>query len=279
MATQAEKGNAFRALHKGDSAFIIPNPWDVGTARLLARLGFAALATTSAGHAFTLGRPDMGHVTRDEALAHAQSIVAATPLPVSGDLENGFADAPEDVAETIRLAGEIGLSGCTVEDTMMADGNPAYPFDLAVERIRAASAAARALGRPFVFCARADGVMNGAYDVAEAIRRIRAFEKAGADLLYVPLPPNMESLVQIAKSVSRPVNALATGRFAKYSRADFEKAGIRRISTGSAIARATQKTLVDATTTMLDNGDFSPLLAAASGKAIDFMLQAGGNET
>ena len=143
---------------------------------------------------------------------------------------------------------------------------------------RAAAAAAKALGRPFVFCARADGVMNGAYNVEEAIRRIQAFEKAGADLLYVPLPPSMESLVQIVKSVSKPVNALAAGRFAKYSKADFAKAGIRRISTGSAIARATHKKLVYVTTAMLDEGDFSPLLEAASGKAIDYMLQAGGND-
>ena len=160
---------------------------------------------------------------------------------------------------------------------MMTDGNPAYPFDLAVERVRAAAAAARALRRPFVFCARADGVMNGVYDVDEAIRRIQAFEKAGADLLYVPVPPNMDSLVQIVKSVSKPVNALAAGRFAKFSKADFEAVGVRRISVGSAIARATHKVLVDVTTAILENGDFTPLADAASGKAIDFMLQAGGD--
>jgi 2-methylisocitrate lyase-like PEP mutase family enzyme len=243
----------------------------------MAALGAQALATTSAGFAFTLGRPDMGSVTRDEALAHAETIVAATGLPVSGDFENGFADTPDDVAETIRLAGEIGLSGCSIEDTMMSEGNPAYPLDIAVERVRAAAAAARALGRPFVFCARADGVMNGAYDVEEAIRRIQAFEKAGADLLYVPLPPNIEALAKIVKSVSKPVNALAAGRFAKYSRADFEAAGVRRISVGSALARATHKILIDATTAILDDGDFTPLQKAASGKAVDFMLQAGGD--
>ena len=276
MNAMTVRHQRFQTLHNR-GCFVIPNPWDAGSARVMAALGAQALATTSAGYAFTLGRPDMGHVTRDEALAHAETIVAATPLPVSGDFENGFADAPDDVAETVRLAAEIGLSGCSIEDTVMSGDNPAYDFELAVERVRAAASAAKALGRPFVFCARADGVMNGAYNVEEAIRRIQAFEKAGADLLYVPLPPNMESLVQIVKSVSKPVNALAAGRFAKYSKADFAKAGIRRISTGSAIARATHKTLVDVTTAMLDEGNFSPLIDAASGKAIDYMLQAGGN--
>ncbi|WP_425417357.1 isocitrate lyase/PEP mutase family protein [Oricola indica] len=276
MTALSVRHRRFQTLHKR-GCFVIPNPWDAGSARVMAALGAQALATTSAGFAFTLGRPDMGSVTRDEALAHAETIVAATGLPVSGDFENGFADTPDDVAETIRLAGEIGLSGCSIEDTMMSEGNPAYPLDIAVERVRAAAAAARALGRPFVFCARADGVMNGAYDVEEAIRRIQAFEKAGADLLYVPLPPNIEALAKIVKSVSKPVNALAAGRFAKYSRADFEAAGVRRISVGSALARATHKILIDATTAMLDEGDFTPLQKAASGKAVDFMLQAGGD--
>ncbi|MCI5074430.1 isocitrate lyase/phosphoenolpyruvate mutase family protein [Oricola sp.] len=274
MTTLALRHQQFEALHKR-GCFVIPNPWDIGSARVMAALGAQALATTSAGYAFTLGRPDMGHVTREEALIHAGTIVAATTVPVSADFENGFADDPDGVAETVRLAGEVGLSGCSIEDTMMIDGSPAYPFQQAVDRVAAAADAARSLGRPFVFCARADGVMNGAYDVDEAIRRIRAFEAAGADLLYVPLPPTMESLVQIVKSVSKPVNALAAGRFARYSKSDFEAAGVRRISVGSAIARATQQVLVDATTAMLDDGDFSPLTKAASGKAIDFMLQAG----
>lgn len=274
MTPLALRHTRFECLHQS-GCFVIPNPWDIGSARVMAALGAPALATTSAGFAFTIGRPDMGQVSRDLALAHAQSIIAATALPVTGDLENGFGDAPDDVAETVRLAGGIGLSGCSIEDTMMAEGNPAYPFDLAVERVRAAASAARALGRPFVFCARADGVMNGSYDVEEAIRRIRAFEAAGADLVYVPAPPSMESLKRIVESVSVPVNALAAGRFAKYSRADFAAIGVRRISLGSAIARATQKVLVDATTAALEHGDFSPLLATASGKAIDFMLQTG----
>lgn len=277
MTPLAARHEDFHALHQS-GCFVIPNPWDAGSARIMAALGAKALATTSAGFAFTLGRPDMGHVTRDEALAHAEAIVAATPLPVSGDFENGFADAPDDVAETVRLAAEAGLSGCSVEDTMMVDGNPAYEFDLAVERVRAASAAAKALGRPFVFCARADGVMNGVYDTDEAIRRIQAFEAAGADLLYVPLPPDMASLKRVVESVSRPVNALAAGRFAKFSKDDFAAAGVRRISVGSAVARATHKVIVDALTAMLDNGDFSPLLAVTPGTEIDALLLKGADD-
>ena len=277
MTPLAARHEDFHALHQS-GCFVIPNPWDVGSARIMAALGAKALATTSAGFAFTLGRPDMGHVTRDEALAHAETIIAATPLPVSGDFENGFADDPDGVAETIRLAAEIGLSGCSIEDTMMVDGNPAYEFDLAVERVRAAAAAARALGRPFVFCARADGVMNGAYDTGEAIRRIKAFEAAGADLLYVPMPPDMASLKRIVDSVSRPVNGLAAGRFANFSKDEFAAAGVRRISVGSAVARATHKVIVDATTAMLGIGDFSPLLAVTPGSETDALLLKGADD-
>lgn len=272
MTSLAARHEAFHALHQS-GCFVIPNPWDAGSARMMAALGAKALATTSAGFAFTLGRPDMGTVTRDEALAHAEAIVAATPLPVSGDFENGFADAPDDVAETIRLAAEAGLSGCSVEDTMMIDGNPAYEFGLAVERIRAAASAARSLGRPFVFCARADGVMNGVYDTVEAIRRIRAFEEAGADLLYVPLPPDMDSLKRIVDSVSKPVNALAAGPYVRYSVEEFADLGVRRISTGSAIARATHRVIADTVSAMLDKGDFTPL--ANGMKGIDRLLLKG----
>lgn len=277
MTSLAARHEAFHALHQ-DGCFVIPNPWDAGSARMMAALGARALATTSSGFAFTLGRPDMGHVTRDEALAHAETIVAATPLPVSGDFENGFADAPDDVAETIRLAAEAGLSGCSIEDTMMVDGNPAYEFGLAVERVRAAASAARSLGHPFVFCARADGVMNGVYDTGEAIRRIRAFEEAGADLLYVPLPPDIASLKRIVDSVSKPVNALAAGPFTQHSVAEFAAIGVRRISVGSAIARATHKVIIDAMNAMIGEGSFSPLGASVSGSVVDGLLTKGAND-
>jgi 2-methylisocitrate lyase-like PEP mutase family enzyme len=275
--TLAARHQSFHDLHQS-GCFVIPNPWDRGSARMMAALGAKALATSSAAHAFTLGRPDMGGVTRDEALAHAADLIAATPLPVSGDFENGFGDAPEDVAETVRLSGEVGLSGISVEDTQMISGTPAYPFDLAIERIRAGAAAARALGRPFIFCARADGVMNGAYDLAEGIRRLRAFEAAGADLLYLPVPPGKAELAQVLASVRKPVNALAAGPLKALTVADLAAMGVRRVSTGSQIARLTHAAIRDSVAAMLGQGSFRPLLGTASGDEIDALLKQGAAE-
>ncbi len=272
--TLSARHQAFHDLHQ-QGCFVIPNPWDRGSARMIAALGAKALATSSAAHAFVMGRSDMGGVTRDEALAHAADLIGATPLPVSGDFENGFGDAPDDVAETVRLSAEVGLSGISVEDTQMIPGNPAYPFDLAVERIRAGAAAARALGRPFIFCARADGVMNGTYDLAEGIRRLQAFEAAGADLLYLPVPPGRTELAQVLASVSKPVNALAAGPLKAMTVADLAAMGVRRISTGSQIARLTHAAIRDATVAMLDEGSFAPLAGTASGDEIDALLLKG----
>lgn len=272
----AERHQRFHDLHQS-GCFVIPNPWDMGSARLMAASGAVALATTSAGFAFTLGRPDMGRVSREEAMKHAEDIVRATPLPVSGDFENGFADAPDDVAETIRLAAEVGLSGCSIEDTRMVEGNPAYDFGLAVERIRAAAAAARSLGRPFILCARADGVMNGVYDLDEAIRRIQAFEKAGADLLYVPVPPGEAELRRVVASVSRPVNALAAGPLRQLTVPQFAAIGVRRISLGSMIARVTHAAIAEQMEAIVRDGSFARLSAAASGDRINAMLDAGAH--
>ena len=266
----------FHDLHQS-GCFVIPNPWDAGSARMMAAAGAAALATSSAAHAFTLGRPDMGGVSRDEALAHAEMLVAATPLPVSGDFENGFADDPEGVAETVRLAAEAGLSGCSVEDTRMVAGNPAYDFDLAVERIRAATAAARALGRPFVLCARADGVMNGSYDLAEGIRRLQAYQAAGADLLYLPAPPGRAELAQVLAAVSAPVNALAAGPLRDLTVADLAAMGVRRISIGSQLARVTHAAIRDGMAAMRGAGSLAPLKASAPGAEIDAMLLKGAD--
>lgn len=245
---------------------------------MMAALGAKALATTSAGFAFTLGRPDMGTITRDEALAHAQTLIAATDLPVSGDFENGFGDDPETVAETVRLAAEAGLSGCSIEDTMMVSRNPAYEFNLAVERIKAGAAAARALGRPFVFCARADGVMNGVYDLEEGIRRIQAFEAAGADLLYVPVPPGMAELTRVVSSVAKPVNALAAGELRDETVATLSAIGVRRISLGSQLARVTHAAIRDSMNGIMGAGSFATLKVAASGSEIDALLLAGSKE-
>lgn len=273
----SERHDAFLALHQSGT-FVIPNPWDAGSARMMAALGAKALATTSAGYAFTLGRPDMGTITRDEALAHAQNLIAATDLPVSGDFENGFGDDPDVVAQTVRLAGEIGLSGCSIEDTMMVAGNPAYGFELAVERIKAGAAAARALGRPFVFCARADGVMNEAYDLDEGIRRIQAFEAAGADLLYVPVPPGMAELKSVVSAVKKPVNALAAGALRSETVASLAAIGVRRISLGSQLARVTHAAIRDGMNEIMGKGSFAPLKSAASGSEIDALLVAGSKD-
>ena len=261
----------FKALHVKGAAFVIPNPWDAGSAKVLAALGAQALATTSSGMAFTLGRPDQGTVTRDEALAHAEAIVAATPLPVSGDLENGFGDAPDDVAETVRLAAEAGLSGCSIEDAMLPSTEP-YNFELAVERVKAGVAAARALPHPFVFCARADGWLNRAYDAEQALSRIAAFDAAGADLLYAPglKLPDLERMV---RSTVTPVNVLAAGRVSDVPRAQWAEIGVARLSVGGALARRTQKALIDAARAMLDAGDFSAM--APPGEDVDAMLEAG----
>ena len=275
--TLAARHQRFYDLHQ-TGCFVMPNPWDRGTARMMAALGAQALATSSAAHAFTMGRADIGGVSRDEALAHAADLLGATGLPVSGDFENGFADAPEDVAQTVRLAGEVGLSGCSIEDTIPVAGTPAYEFDLAVERVRAAVAAARALGRPFVLCARADGVMNGAYDLAEGIRRLQAFEAAGADCLYLPVPPGAAELRQVLAAVTKPVNALAAGPLRQLTVAELAAMGVRRISLGSQVARVAHGAIRGAMEAMLGAGDFTPLLAAAPGAEIDALLVRGAGD-
>jgi 2-methylisocitrate lyase-like PEP mutase family enzyme len=269
-----DPGPVFRALHRPGAPFILTNVWDVGSARMMAGLGAEALATSSAAHAFTFGKPDGGTLTRDEALAHAASIVAATNLPVSGDFENGFGDAPETCAETVRLAAEAGLAGISIEDTAFPAGTP-YDFELSAERIRAAASAARALKRDFVLVARADGVMNGTYDMAEGLRRIRAFDAAGADCLYIPVPPTIDDLRSVVAATKKPINALAFGSFAKLTRIDFAAMGVARISLGSALASVTHKVMFDAATAMFGHGDFSLLGNGISGAKIDELLLKG----
>ncbi|WP_224814336.1 oxaloacetate decarboxylase [Hasllibacter sp. MH4015] len=271
--TLSERHQVFAELH-GSGCFVMPNPWDMGSARMMAAMGAVALATSSAAHAFTLGQPDMGGVTRDEALAHAQDIVAATDLPVSGDFENGFGDTPEDVAETVRLAAEVGLSGCGIEDMAFGENVTAYDFDLAVEKVRAGVGAARALGRPFVLTARADGVMNGIYDLDEGIRRLQAFEAAGADCLYLPVPPGRAELAQVLGAVSAPVNALAVGPLQDLSVAELAAMGVRRISLGSQVARLTHAAIRDGMAGLMA-GDLTPFKGSASGDEIDAMLREG----
>ena len=207
MPSQAEKANRFRALHERPGTFIIPNPWDVGSARLLEHAGFEALATTSAGVAFNLGRPD-GHVTRDEKLAHCRAVCEATDLPVNADLEKCFADDPAGVAETIRLAAATGLAGGSVEDSTGDPANPIFAFDLAVERVRAAVAAARAQSFPFMLTARAENLLHGRRDMADTIKRLQAFEAAGADVLYAPGLSTLDEVRAVVSAVKKPVNVL-----------------------------------------------------------------------
>ena len=264
----------FRELHRKGDPFILANAWDAGSAKMLAALGAPAIATSSAAHAFTLGRPDGGFVTRDEALAHAQDLVAAVSVPVSGDFENGFGHDPDTVAETIRLSAEAGLAGISIEDAALPDDS-AYAFDLAVERIRAAVAAARSLAQDFVLVARADGVMNGHYDIEEALRRIRAFDEAGADCLYVPLPKTLADLKRVIGATAKPVNVLVAGPYVDVSRAEFAALGAARLSLGSALARVTHGVIHDAATLMLGSGDFSALGTAMPGDQVDRLLEDG----
>ncbi len=278
MTQQLAKAETFRVLHRPGAPFIIPNPWDVGSARMLAALGAQALATTSAGFAFTLGRPDMGQVSRDEMLTHCQAIVAATPLPVSADLENGFGEAPEVVAETVRMAAETGLVGCTIEDTALPS-SAAYDFDLALERVRAAVAAVRELGFRFMLTARADGFMNGAYDASEAVRRLRAYAEAGAAVLYAPMLP-MADLAALCASVDTPLNSLAACKLAHVSLSEYAAAGVARVSVGGSLARLTHAVIRDAALAMLGGGDFpggdfSGLSGGIGAAIVDPLLIAG----
>jgi 2-methylisocitrate lyase-like PEP mutase family enzyme len=271
--TREDKVEAFQALHRPGEPLLMPNPWDLGSARMMAALGAKALATTSAGHAFTLGRPDMGHVSRAEALEHAAAIAAAVRVPVNGDLENGYGRDPEAVAETVRLAAEAGLAGCGIEDTDLP-GSGAYPFDLALARIAAAVEAAHDAG--IVLTARADGCLTRSYDADEAVRRCRAFAEAGADVIYSPLAP-MEAQLELCR-IGTPVNLLAAGRFAERTVADYARLGVARISIGGALARATHKVILEAGRAMLERGDLSPLTNTVGASVIDPLLAAGAGK-
>jgi 2-methylisocitrate lyase-like PEP mutase family enzyme len=260
VTTQADKGKAFRALHARDEAFIIPNPWDIGSARLLARLGFEALATTSAGYAFTIGKRD-GAVGREAMLAHVSAIAAATDLPVSADLENGFGDDPETVAETIRLAGATGLAGGSIEDVSPrgagAGHPPVYEVAHAAERVRAASEAARALSFPFTLTARAENFIVGRPDLKDTILRLQAFQEAGADVLFAPGLKTKAEIETVVRSVDRPVNVIMGLQGVQLDRATLSAIGVKRISVGSALARAAFGAFLRAAREMHDRGSFT----------------------
>jgi 2-methylisocitrate lyase-like PEP mutase family enzyme len=253
--TQSEKAARFRALHDGPGAFVIPNPWDVGSARILAGLGFQALATSSAASASALGRRDRG-LKRDEALTHARLIVDATDLPVSADLEQGFGDAPEVVAETIRLAADVGLVGCTIEDSTGNQDSPLYDFGLAVERVAAAAQAARALPFPFMLTARAHNFLYPNPSLDDTISRLRAYEKAGADVLFAPGLPDLAAVSAVCAAVSRPFNFMVGIKEKSFSVSELAAAGVRRISLATSLYRAAMTDFLDAAREVKDTGRF-----------------------
>lgn len=253
--TQADKGRAFEALHERPGCFVIPNPWDAGSAKLLTGLGFEALATTSAGLAFSRGRPDgAAAVGREETLANARAIAEATHLPVSADLEDGFGPTPEAAAETIRRAAAVGLVGGSIEDSTRGGGEPIYEIAAAAERVRAAAEAAHALPFPFMLVGRAENYLHGRTDLADTIRRLQAYQEAGADLLYAPGIRKPEEIATIVRSVDRPVNALAGAP--GLSVADLASVGVRRVSVGGALARAALGAALRAAREIKERGTF-----------------------
>ena len=263
MTTQQEKAERFLELHRPGDPLLLPNPWDQGSAKLLAAMGFQALATTSSGFAATLGRLD-GSVSREEALGHAAAIVAATELPVSADLENGFADDPDGVARTIGLAAETGLAGCSVEDFTGDDDRPVYDIALAAERVAAAVAAAHAGPARLVLTARAENYLYGREDLADTITRLQAYQAAGADVLYAPGLTSLADIRQVVTAVDRPVNVLAMPGVPSVS--ELAEAGVSRVSVGGALAFAALGALADAAAELRDKGTYGYLASSAAGR-------------
>jgi 2-methylisocitrate lyase-like PEP mutase family enzyme len=257
-ASQNERAERFRALHEQPGAFIIANPWDAGSARILAGLGFPALATSSGASAGTLGRRD-GKVAREEALAHARAIVMATDLPVSADLEKGFGDSPQAAADTIRLAAETGLVGGSIEDASGNKDKPLYDLRHAVERVAAAVQAARALPFPFTLTARTENFLRGNPDLDDTIERLQAFEKAGADVLMAPGLPDLAAVRAVCAAVSKPVNFMAGIKGKSFSVAELQAAGVKRISLATSLYRAAMTGLLEAAREVKDQGTFGYL--------------------
>lgn len=270
--SQAEKAARFRALHEGPGSFLIPNPFDVGSARILAGLGFAALATSSGGFAGTLGRRD-GKVTRDEALAHARAVAAAVDLPVTADLENGFGDAPDVAAETVRLAAGTGLVGCSIEDATGGPGSSLYDIEAATARIAAAVAAARSLGFPFTLTARTESFVRGRSDLDDVIRRLRAFEAAGADVLMAPGLPDIAAVKTVCDAVTKPVNFMVGIPGRSFDVAQLTAAGVRRISLASSLFRAAMSGLITAATEAKDAGTFGYLDRGVPGATLSGYME------
>jgi len=280
MHTQLEKARIFRTLHERNSTFVIPNPWDAGTSRLLAQMGFEALATTSAGAAYALGRPD-GAIGRGAMLLHIAAIAAGVDVPVSADLENGYGDAPEEVARTIRLAAAAGVVGGSIEDATGEDATgradaPIYEINLAVDRIKAAVEAARALNFPFTLTARCENFLHGRADLDDTILRLRAYQEAGADVLFAPGLTRLEDIAAVIRSVDRPVNVLAGPSMTV---SDLAGLGVRRISVGSALARVALTGFLAAAHEIHDHGTFSYAQSAVSHRDMNALFETETQHT
>jgi 2-methylisocitrate lyase-like PEP mutase family enzyme len=272
---QLARAEAFRALHDKSGLFAIPNPWDAGSARVLATLGFEALATTSAGFAFSIGRPDAeGAIGREETLANARAIVDATSLPVSADLENGFGDDPTACAETILQAAAVGLVGGSIEDATGRAGDPIYPYDLSIRRVQAAVKAARSLPIPFVLTARAENLINGRPDLPDTIRRLVAFAEAGADVLYAPGVTTREEIEAVVRAVApKPVNVLMGLSGPLFSLDVLASLGVKRVSLGSSLARAAYGAFLQAAREVKQRGTFDFARKAVSYAEINAMFK------
>jgi 2-methylisocitrate lyase-like PEP mutase family enzyme len=269
---QADKALRFRKLHAGPEPFVIPNPWDAGSARMLAGLGFRALATSSGASAAVLGRRD-GNVTCEEALAHARAIAAATDLPVSADLEKGFGDAPQAVADTIRMAADAGVVGGSIEDFTGDQAQPIYDSALAVERVAAAVQAARTLPFPFTVTARAENFLRGNPDLADTIARLQAYENAGADVLFAPGLPDLTAVRAVCAAVSKPVNFMVGIRGKSFSVAELAAAGVKRISLASSLYRAAMTGVFEAAREIADHGTFTYLDRSMTSPELNIYLR------
>jgi 2-methylisocitrate lyase-like PEP mutase family enzyme len=269
----SEKATQFRELHKRDGAFIIPNPWDVGTARLLAHLGFEALATTSMGYAFSRGQLD-NTLDREQTMVHASEIVSATDLPVSADLENGFGDTPEVVSETIRMAAASGLVGGSIEDATGRMDDPIYEIGHATERIRAAVEAVRALPFSFTLTARAENYLHGRPDIKDTVKRLQCYQEAGADVLYAPGLTSKEDIATVVRSVDRPVNVVMGLQGVQLGVEELASLGVKRISIGSALYRTALGTVLRAAREMRERGTFTFAAEAVAPKEVNSILQS-----
>ena len=274
MTTQQEKAERFRELHERPGTFVIPNPWDAGTARLLADMGFEALASTSAGYAYTLGRADY-EVDRAQMMRHLAELAAATDLPVSGDLENGYGEAPEAAAATIRLAADAGLVGGSIEDATNRPEAPLYSIEAATDRVRAAVEAARGLPFPFMLTARAENFMVGVGDLGDTIRRLQAYQEAGADVLYAPALKEREQIATVVREVDRPVNVVMGLKGVDLTLADLTELGVKRVSIGSGFARAAMGAFLEAAREVREKGTFTFAEKAISYAEIGELLRRG----